>query len=46
MTMHMADVLELLAYHKNLPPEMADEAFARLMDGTMTPPRPGRSSWA
>jgi mRNA-degrading endonuclease YafQ of YafQ-DinJ toxin-antitoxin module len=28
MTMHMADVLELLAYHKNLPPEMADEAFA------------------
>lgn len=41
MTMHMADVLELLAYHKDLPAEMADEAFARLMDGTMTPAQAG-----
>ncbi|MCK9239362.1 anthranilate phosphoribosyltransferase [Desulfocurvus sp.] len=41
MTMHMADVLELLAYHKDLPEEMAAEAFARLMDGTMTPAQAG-----
>ncbi len=41
MTMHMADVLELLAFHKDLPREMAEEAFARLMDGTMTPAQAG-----
>jgi len=41
MAMHMADVLELLAYHKDLPQDMADESFARLMDGTMTPAQAG-----
>lgn len=41
MTMHMADVLELLAFSKDLPADMADEAFGRLMDGTMTPAQAG-----
>lgn len=41
MAFHMADVLELLAFHKDLPPEMARESFARLMDGTMTPAQAG-----
>lgn len=41
MAFHMADVLELLAFHKDLPPEMAKESFARLMDGTMTPAQAG-----
>lgn len=39
--MHMADVLELLAYHKDLPEDMAAESFGRLMDGTMTPAQAG-----
>lgn len=39
--MHMAEVLELLAFHKDLPQEMADESFQRLMDGTMTPAQAG-----
>lgn len=41
MALHMSDVLELLAFHKDLPQEMADESFARLMDGTMTPAQAG-----
>ncbi|WP_461209746.1 anthranilate phosphoribosyltransferase [Desulfocurvus sp. DL9XJH121] len=41
MAMHMADVLELLAFHKDLPQDMADESFSRLMDGTMTPAQAG-----
>lgn len=40
-TMHMADVLELLAFHKDLPEDMAAESFGRLMDGTMTPAQAG-----
>jgi len=39
--MLMADVLELLAFHKDLTPEMADESFRRLMHGTMTPAQIG-----
>lgn len=41
MAMHMADVLELLAFHKDLPQAMADESFSRLMDGTMTSAQAG-----
>ena len=41
MAMHMADILELLAFHKDLPQDMADESFSRLMDGTMTPAQAG-----
>ncbi|GAB6177213.1 anthranilate phosphoribosyltransferase [Desulfobaculum senezii] len=39
--MHMAEVLELLAFHKDLPQEMAEESFRRLMDGSMTPAQAG-----
>ncbi|MDY7000418.1 MAG: anthranilate phosphoribosyltransferase [Thermodesulfobacteriota bacterium] len=39
--MNMADVLELLAFHKDLPEDMAEESFKRLMDGTMTPAQAG-----
>ncbi|NJB68265.1 anthranilate phosphoribosyltransferase [Desulfobaculum xiamenense] len=39
--MHMAEVLELLAFHKDLPQDMADESFRRLMDGTMSPAQAG-----
>ncbi|BBD09739.1 anthranilate phosphoribosyltransferase [Desulfovibrio ferrophilus] len=41
MAMHMADILEQLAFHKDLPQDMANESFARLMDGTMTPAQAG-----
>lgn len=39
--LHMADVLEMLAYHKDLPQDIAEESFKRLMDGTMTPAQTG-----
>jgi anthranilate phosphoribosyltransferase len=41
MAFEMADVLELLAFHRDLPEDMAEESFARLMDGTMTPAQAG-----
>ncbi len=41
LNMNMADVLELLAFHKDLTREMAAESFRRLMSGTMTPAQTG-----
>ena len=39
--MKMADVLELLAFHKDLSVGMAEESFRRLMTGDMTPAQTG-----
>ena len=39
--MNMADVLELLAFHKDLSVGMAEESFRRLMTGAMTPAQTG-----